>query len=92
MRQTQKPGRYADGHGLYLVVDPTGAKRWVQRITIRGKRCDMGLGSAALVTLAEARETALANRKAGEGRGRPAASQARGRGRADVRGSRAQGA
>lgn len=71
VRQTQTPGRYADGHGLYLNVDPTGAKRWVQRITIRGKRCDMGLGSATLVTLAEAREKALTNRKAARAGGDP---------------------
>jgi integrase len=66
-----KPGRYADGHGLYLMVDPSGAKRWVQRLTIRGRRCDMGLGSAALVTLAEAREKALANRKLARAGGDP---------------------
>jgi integrase len=71
VRQMQRPGRYADGHGLYLVVDPSGAKRWVQRIIIRGKRCDMGLGSAALVTLAEAREKALANRKMARAGGDP---------------------
>ena len=71
VRQARKPGRYGDGQGLYLVVDPTGAKRWVQRLTIRGKRCDMGLGSAALVTLAEAREKALANRKAARAGGDP---------------------
>ena len=40
-------------------------------LTIRGKRCDMGLGSAALVTLAEAREKALANRKAARAGGDP---------------------
>ena len=32
IRQTSKPGRYADGNGLYLVVDPSGAKRWLMRI------------------------------------------------------------
>jgi integrase len=71
VRNARNPGRYADGHGLYLVVDPTGAKRWMQRLTIRGKRCDMGLGSAALVPLAEARETALANRKQARAGGDP---------------------
>jgi integrase len=71
VRQAQKAGRYADGHGLYLVVDPSGAKRWVQRVTIRGKRCDMGLGSAALVTLAEARQKALDNRQTARAGGDP---------------------
>ena len=75
VRQARKPGRYADGQGLYLVVDPTGARRWMQRLTIRGKRCDMGLGSAVLVTLAEARETALANRRLARAGGDPLRSK-----------------
>lgn len=29
-----KPGRYGDGNGLYLVVDPSGAKRWVLRTVV----------------------------------------------------------
>lgn len=33
IRQIKKPGRYADGNGLYLVVDPSGAKRWFLRNT-----------------------------------------------------------
>ena len=35
------PGRYFDGHGLYLLVEPTGAKRWKQRLAVHGKawRC-----------------------------------------------------
>ena len=31
VRSRLEPGRYADGNGLYLVVEPTGAKRWVLR-------------------------------------------------------------
>ncbi|UZE49825.1 integrase arm-type DNA-binding domain-containing protein [Rhodopseudomonas sp. P2A-2r] len=61
--QNAKPGRHTDGNGLYLVVDTTGAKRWLLRVVIKRKRCDIGLGSAALVPLAEAREKALAYRK-----------------------------
>lgn len=63
VRNMTKPGFYADGHGLYLKVDKSGAKRWVQRIVINGKRCDLGLGSASLVPLKEAREEAIQNRK-----------------------------
>lgn len=63
IRNLKGAGFYADGHGLYLKVDPSGAKRWVQRIVIHGKRRDIGLGSASLVTLAEARELALQQRK-----------------------------
>ena len=29
VKQTNRPGRYADGNGLYLVVDEFGAKRWI---------------------------------------------------------------
>lgn len=58
-----KPGRYGDGHGLMLLVKPSGAKSWVQRISIQGRMVDLGLGSVDLVSLAEAREKALANRK-----------------------------
>ncbi|UHS63456.1 integrase arm-type DNA-binding domain-containing protein [Agrobacterium vaccinii] len=64
VKQLSLPGRYADGNGLYLVVDPSGAKRWMLRVTIQGKRSDMGLGSLSLVTLADAREKALEYRRA----------------------------
>ena len=48
-------GRYADGNGLYLVVDDSGAKRWLLRTNVAGKRRDIGLGSVRLVDLAKAR-------------------------------------
>lgn len=63
VRTEKKPGRYTDGNGLYLVIDPSGARRWLLRLVIQGKRRDLGLGSATLVSLAEAREQALAYRK-----------------------------
>ncbi|MFG1423490.1 Arm DNA-binding domain-containing protein, partial [Roseixanthobacter liquoris] len=56
VRQIKTPGRYADGNGLYLEVDKSGAKRWLLRIMVQGRRRDMGLGSASLVSLVEARE------------------------------------
>lgn len=40
-----KPGRHADGHGLYLLVKPTGAKIWLLRVQVEGKRRDIGLGT-----------------------------------------------
>lgn len=58
-----KPGRYADGKGLYLLVSPTGSKSWVLRIQIDNKRRDYGLGSLHEVSLAEARIKALEWRK-----------------------------
>ena len=63
VRATQAPGMYADGNGLYLRVDKSGARRWVQRITVRSKRRHLGLGGWPVVSLAEAREQALANLK-----------------------------
>ena len=68
VRNLKTPGKYCDGNGLYLVVDPSGAKRWMVRTVILGKRCDIGLGSARLVSLAEAREEAVRiRRKARDG-------------------------
>ena len=61
-----EPGRYADGNGLYLIVDPSGAKRWVLRIVVRGRRRDMGLGGLRAVSLADARQ--LAQNYRGEAR------------------------
>jgi len=58
IRSIRTPGRHADGNGLYLVVDPSGARRWVLRTVVSGKRCDLGLGGLSLVALAEAREEA----------------------------------
>jgi len=63
VRTITQPGFYGDGHGLYLKVERTGAKRWVQRLVIDRRRRDIGLGSAALVGLAEAREKAIEQRK-----------------------------
>src|SRR5262245_49554638 len=63
VRNLSTPGRYADGNGLYLVVDPSGAKRWVLRTVIKTKRCDVGLGGASVVSLAAARDAAADMRK-----------------------------
>ncbi|WP_339758829.1 integrase arm-type DNA-binding domain-containing protein [uncultured Sulfitobacter sp.] len=75
VRTVNAPGKYTDGHGLFLKVDTSGAKRWVQRIMIRGKRTEIGMGSASLVTLAEAREAALENRKLARAGGDPLQSK-----------------
>ena len=60
---TVGPGKYEDGGGLRLVASKTGAKRWILRFTIDGRRREMGLGSFPDVGLAEAREQAAAYRK-----------------------------
>lgn len=69
------PGRHADGNGLYLEVDPSGAARWVQRLMVHGRRRDIGVGSLALVKLGEAREIAEANRKLARAGGDPIAAK-----------------
>jgi integrase len=53
-----KPGRYADGGGLYLQVTPSGTKSWLFRFMLQGHAREMGLGSCNTFTLAEARERA----------------------------------
>lgn len=60
------PGRHSDGTGIGLMlwVSETGARSWVQRLRVHGRRRDMGLGPYPLVTLAEARDLAQANKKA----------------------------
>ena len=65
------PGRHGDGNGLYLVVDPSGARRWIVRVVVKGQknkkgaplRTDFGLGGADIVTLNQARERALEYRR-----------------------------
>jgi integrase len=52
------PGKHADGGGLWLVKQDTGAAHWVLRVTVHGRRREMGLGSFPALTLKEARESA----------------------------------
>lgn len=70
-------GRYADGNGLYLVVDPSGAKRWLLRTVVSGKRRDIGLGSTQLVSLADARAEAARLRRLARSGGDPLAERRR---------------
>ena len=71
VRAISERGRYADGNGLYLIVDPSGAKRWMLRTVVQGKRRDIGLGGISLVSLAEARESATELRRIARGGGDP---------------------
>ena len=71
------PGKHADGNGLYLYVQPSGTRSWIQRLVIHGRSRELGLGSARLVPLAEAREKALANRKLAREGGDPLAEKHR---------------
>ena len=62
---------------MYLFVQPGGTRSWIQRLVVRGRRRELGLGSLALVPLAEAREKALANRKLARQGGDPLAEKRR---------------
>ncbi len=55
-RAVTKGGKYADGQGLFLLVDGDGGpKRWLLRIVVEGRRRDLSLGSYPDVGLADAR-------------------------------------
>ena len=64
VKAVKEPGRYSDGNTLLLKVTPGGAKSWIQRVMIHGKRRDLGLGAFPLIGLAEARDRAYENRRA----------------------------
>ena len=64
IRAIKEPGRYTDGGGLVLQCGPSGAKSWLFVWKRSGRRTVMGLGGIASVSLAEARQKALACRKA----------------------------
>ena len=54
-------GKYYDQYGLFLHVRPSGAKKWLQRYTFKGRRREIGLGSAKIVSVATARKNAYQN-------------------------------
>jgi integrase len=53
-----KPGKYGDGGGLWLHKREDGGGQWVLRVTVHGRRREMGLGSVQDVTLKDARNLA----------------------------------
>jgi integrase len=73
VQRTKEPGYYNDGGGLYLQISKLGGKSWVFRFVAPGRprsektgrapTREMGLGPTHTVSLAEAREKALACRK-----------------------------
>ena len=71
------PGMHGDGGGLYLRVSATGAKSWILRTVVHGRRRDLGLGAVSLVTLAEARDKARLYRKVAREGGDPDAVRSR---------------
>jgi len=53
-----KPGRYGDGHGLWLQVSKWGTRSWLLRYWRDGKERQFGLGPLHTVSLSQARERA----------------------------------
>jgi integrase len=63
VQTAKKPGRYADGGGLYLFIPRPGYKLWTFRYQLNGKPREMSLGPVADVGLAEARDLAAHARR-----------------------------
>ena len=77
VRNVAQAGRYCDGDGLYLDVQPTGTRSWMQWLVIRGRCRELGLGGFPLVPLKDARAQALANRRLARAGGDPLAEKRR---------------
>ena len=52
------PGKHEDGAGLRLIKRDGGSGQWVLRVTVHGRRREMGIGGIQSVSLKEARELA----------------------------------
>ena len=65
-------GKHFDGlNGLILRISPSGARSWVQRIVVHGRKRELGLGGWPMVSLEEARAKAFANRRLARSGGDP---------------------
>ena len=64
LRHLTEPGTYVDGGGLTLRIHPSGGRNWVLRLTVDGKRRNVGLGGFPEIRLAEARMLAQEMREA----------------------------
>ena len=73
-----RPGKYHDGQGLHLRVTNTGSKSSFLRLTVDGRRRDMGLGGRPEVSLVDARRKALEHRTAAADGRDPVAENRRG--------------
>ena len=56
-------GKHVDGAGLWFIKRPDGGAQWMLRVSLGGKRREMGLGGFPDVSLKEARELAADYRK-----------------------------
>lgn len=62
-KATEKPVYLFDGHGLHLVMQPTGAKLWRWKYRFNGAPRLMSFGPYPVVTLAKARQLHLEARQ-----------------------------
>src|SRR5580700_2314675 len=62
-KATGRPVMLADGKGLYLRVAPSGSRSWIYRYQVGDRQHDLGLGPYPEITLADARERALTQRR-----------------------------
>ncbi len=81
VQQVRTPGVYRDGDGLLLRVEPSGSRRWVLRTSVKGKRVDIGLGSAREVALKDARNLATELRREARAGRNPVSKQREARGK-----------
>ena len=63
LKTVRKPGFYRADTTLYLKVRKSGSRYWIQRLMIKKKRVDIGLGGYPVVDIIEAKEKALTNRR-----------------------------
>ena len=54
--RTAPVGKHCDGAGLWLIKRDDGGAQWVQRVTVHGRRREMGLGGFPSLGLANARK------------------------------------
>jgi integrase len=54
--RTAPVGKHCDGGGLWLIKREDGGAQWMQRVTVHGRRREMGLGGFPSLGLADARK------------------------------------
>jgi integrase len=54
--KTAAVGKHCDGGGLWLIKREDGGAQWMQRVTVHGRRREMGLGGFPTLGLADARK------------------------------------
>ena len=54
--RTAPAGKHSDGAGLWLIKREDGGAQWMLRVTVHGRRREMGLGGYPTVGLADARK------------------------------------